>query len=256
MRGRITNYLLRCWHSVRIHPGVVSVAAAFYIAGLAVSEPALHWVALVSHSTGTAFLLWGIRIHGMHIWQPWWRGKPSPFNITAGVHSFDYESGSTVAGIPWEKGFAHVWLNIRNESQHSLGDVDVLLIPEHPIIHSRARSALADCRIASHHGGPPQTTVLIEYPDGRRIARTQDPHQPGNYAIGPAHRLHCDRLPSGATVEVDLATVVLELPPSGQRPWKPERTDPSGIRVRSFWMEAGSKYVADQFLELKRVPRD
>ena len=133
MRDWTKDFILRCWRAVEIHSGVASASAAFYIGGLLVTDPALHWVALLSYGMGTALLLWGGRIHGMHLWQSWWRGRPSPFTIVAGVHAFDYEQGAMVAGIPWQQGFPHVWVRITNDSLGSL-DVDAVFAPDHPII--------------------------------------------------------------------------------------------------------------------------
>ncbi|MFL9842193.1 hypothetical protein ABS767_14570 [Sphingomonas sp. ST-64] len=194
---------------------------------------------------GGLLFAWGIQIHGMRLWQTWWRGRPCPFGVNAGVLNFDYKEGASVAGITWKRGFSHVFVDIRNESAKTVQDIDVLFIPEHPIIHSSASSEFADCRI-----GPlmaeSQITVIYEGADGNRLAEPIDRSKPGNFLIGPFHRMRCDSLPSGARIRVNLATVVVVTPPVEGRLWARKRSDPKNIRIVINWSENGWDYVAEQ----------
>ena len=210
---------------------------------------ALGWTSI---GIGVALFLWGVRIHGRHIWQAWWRGAPSPFRVKAGINNFDYEHGSMVAGIPWEQGFSHVYVKVTNAGSAAADDVDVFLAPEHPIIRSSARCGLAECRIGPLHGTP-QVTVLMDLPDGRSVAKPHDWNAPGNYSIEPSHRLRCERLPSGAEIDIDLATVVPEVPPTDAGFWKKTRSDPASIRIMIAWAEGGCTYAVDQYLDLKGI---
>lgn len=256
MRERIGEYLRRCYHAVRIKSGVWGSGAGLILAGAAMlTVPLTEALGWASIGVGTGLFLWGVRLHGMHLWQTWWRGKPSPFRVTAGIHKFDYARGSVVAGIPWEQGFSHVFVKLTNESPNAVENVDVLFAPEHPIIRSSARCDFAECRIGSLHNQP-QVTILLDLPGGQKVAEAHDWSQPGNYSIEPSHRLHCDRLPSRAEIDIDLATVVPEIPPSATGPWKRTRSDPTGIRVRITWAEADCIYGAEQLLELKGVDHE
>jgi len=254
MRERFKQRLLYCKACVRIKAGAFSTGAGLILAGGGVATMTGAWtipniLGNASIILGMILILWGIRIHGLYVLQPWWRGKPSPFDVTAGVNKFDYAPGSVVAGIPWEQGFSHVYVKIRNAATDAIENVDAALAPEHPIIRSAVRCDLADCRIADAFGKP-QVTVLVQYPDGTALAEPQDASAPGNYSFSPIHRLHCDKLPKGAEVHVDLATVVPELPPA-EWFWKRKRTDPVGIRINIHWTEEGCTYQVQQVLELK-----
>lgn len=239
--------------ALQLKPGAWAAAIGLMITGaslLLAGQGVLGWVSL---GVGIAMLVWGVRIHGFHVWNLRWRhGSPSPFLIAAGVDTFDYAPGSIVCGIPWEQGFAHVWLRITNVGGKTLENVDAGFAPEHPIIRSSARCAFADCRIGPVHG-PLDTTILVKYPDGTELAEAHDAGQPGNYSIDPAHRLRCDKLPRDAEVKIDLATVVPNRTPNATGFWKKERVDPTGIRVRILWTEEGHTYGVDQVLELKGI---
>lgn len=257
MREWIKRFISLCRRTVRYKIGPWSTGALAIIGGGAMltapTTAAFGWASIV---VGTLLLLWGVRINGMHLLKPWWRGRPSPFRVTAGVSKFDYAHGSVVAGIPWERGFAHVWVRIRNEAAQAIDNVDALLAPEYPIIRSNARCDFAQCRIAPLHGQP---TVSIVYEiNGVEFAQMagEDPGLPASILICPAHRMHCDKLPSGAEIDIDLATVVRAIPPPPEDKsvfniWKIERTDPTGIRVRIHWSEDGYIYGVEHLLDLK-----
>lgn len=244
----------RIKQSVGFKTGPWGSGAALLVGGGAMlTTPATVAFGWFSIGIGTGLLLWGLRINGMYIWRPWWRGVPSPFLIHAGVNKFDYARGTKVRGIPWQQGFAHVYLTITNGSPRSLENVDALLAPDHPIIHSRAVSAFATCRIASLYGQG-AATVVYKTPDGQTFGMTHEPDDPGNYTISPAHRLHCDNLPGGAVIEVDLATVAMEENPTmSLSPWRTQRTDPTSIRVRLGWSEGEFSYGVEHLLELKGI---
>lgn len=239
--------------AIQLKAGVWAASVGLMIGGASAmyaGQDALGWVGL---GLGFAMFVWGIRIHGFHVWNLRWRhGRPSPFRIAAGVDTFDYAPGSVVCGIPWEQGFAHVWVTITNVGGKTLENVDAGLAPEHPIVRSSVHCAFADCRIGPVHG-PIDTTFLITYPDGTELAEPHDMGEPGNYSIEPAHRLRCDKLPAGAEVKIDLATVVPDRTPNAGWFWKKARTDPTGIRVRILWTEDGRSYGGEQLLELKGI---
>lgn len=239
--------------ALQLKPGAWAAAIGLIITGaslLVAGQDLLGWGSL---GLGIAMLVWGIRIHDLHVFDLRWRhGRPSPFLVTAGVDTFDYAPGSVVCGIPWEQGFAHVWLTITNVGAKTLENVDAGLAPEHPIIRSSVRCAFADCRIGPVQG-PLDTTILVKYPDGTELAEAHDTGQLGNYSIEPAHRLRCDKLPSDAQVKIDLATVVPNRTPNATGFWKKTRTDPAGIRVRIHWTEEGHTYGVDQVIELKGI---
>jgi hypothetical protein len=253
---RIKTHLRRLSQPVRIKTGVWSASVALILGGsiVVVAPPSTAAIAFgwASIGFGLSLLLWGVRIHGQHLWQPWWRGKPSPFSVKVGVRKLDYVSGSIVSGIPWQQGFSHVYVDIRNESPCVVEHIDALFGPEHPIIHSSARCDFADCRIAPLRPEP-QITMVYKLPNGETTAEPHDSSKPGNYVIGPHHRLHCDALPSGAEIHIDLATVVMEEKPTPTGFWKKDRRDPKSILVVINWNEDGCAYVVQQRLELTGV---
>lgn len=256
MRRRIKATLTACRHAVRYKNGPWSTGALAIIGGgamLTVPETAIFgWISI---GIGIGLLLWGVRINGMHLLQPWYLGKPSPFRVTAGVDNFDYAQGAVVSGIPWEQGFCHVYVTITNDSAEIVENVDAALAPEHPIIRSSARCAFAECRIGPFHG-PLDVTFLVQYPDGTEIAEPHDTDLPGNYSFEPAHRLRCDKLPSGAVMKIDLATVVPDHSPTAPWFWNKTRTSPKGIRIRVHWTDDGGTYGVEHLLELKGINRE
>jgi len=248
--------LRRAVQAVRIKTGVWSASVALLLGGATVivaptspDASALGWASI---GFGMALLLWGVRVHGLHLLMPWWRGKPSPFSIKCGVHKFDYAKGSIVSGIHWQQGFSHVYVDIRNESPGVVEHVDAIFRPDNPIIYSSARCDLADCRIAPLLPRP-QITMVYKFPNGETTAEPLDLSESGNYIIAPHHRLHCDALPSRAEIHIDLATVVEQERPSLTSFWTKDRRDPKSIMIKINWIEDGCTFEVQQTLDLKGV---
>lgn len=210
----------------------------------------------ISIAFGTVHFLWGIRIHGLHIWTPWWKGKPSPFRVTAGINNFDYPQGSVAAGIKWQQGFSHVYLKIQNESTGAIQNIDAVIMPEHQIIHSSAHCDFANCVIAPLHALPHQVTFVTVFPDGQNVAVPLNWGDAENYATDPSHRLRCESLPTRAAIHIDIATVVVEEVPTSTRLWKKTRTDPNFLQIRVNWVEDGITYAVKQRLRLSGINHD
>lgn len=248
--------------AIRIRPGVFTTGAGLVLAGVGGASVTPAWtvpnvVGNASIILGVILILWGVLIHGLHVWQPWWRGKPFPFAISGWTLGFDYAPGTTVHGIRWEQGFAHSSVSITNESDHALHEVTAILRPEHPIIHSSADCGLATCNIGPLHGSPKVTVVIRNPVAGTEISQPHDAATRGDYTIDPDHRLYCDKLPSGATVDVELATVVpIRGDPRLRGLWEQTRRDPKGVHVRLFWTEKDEKHHAEGLVKLEGKPND
>jgi hypothetical protein len=97
-------------------------------------------------------------------------------------------------------------------------------------------------------------TLVNRLPTGEEIATQQPLDHPGNYVIDPIHRLFCDKLPGGCSIDLDLATVVPNDSPLAHGMWRRERLDPTYITVRIGWTERGHSYWAERVVDLK-VPQ-
>lgn len=212
-------------------------AAAFLIGGLVVTDPQLQWVALASYAVALYLVVIGTTIHGLHLWQPWWRGRPKPLSVKAWAGPWRFEDGADVGGIRWHKAFAQIRVDLTNVSSGIVQDVTARLRPDQPIIQSRAKCAFAECRI-----GPetriPDITMRVRLKDGREV----DVKAGENDVVGfgPPHQLVCERLPAGAVIEINLATVVPNELGTPQ-PFKPERSDPEYIDIALRWEYMGEQ---------------
>lgn len=216
---------------VELASGVYATAAGLIIAGLAINDPRLERVSLLAYAIAGGLMLWGTTINRRHLWQSWWRGPPNPFKVKAWSGAWDYDEGSDVGGIRWHKAFAQVRVNLTNVSQHVLEDLAVRLAPEQPIVDSRAHCQFAECRIGSEFE-PVDITLRARLKDGRVV--DIPPSQQQRISFGHPHQLFCERLPAGATIEINLATVVPNEPGS-EHPFKPERSDPEYVDLAMKW---------------------
>lgn len=232
--GRIIEHAqTRVWMPPRTIEGVIAGVLAGSGA-IAVASPGsffwfLGWAAIAA-SVIVALRL--VRVNGRHLWEPWWRGAEFPLLLDIRVLPFEYEIGADVHGIKWAEGFSHIHARLTNRLNERLSDVTVLFTPERPmaIIQSRARCEFADCRIGLSVAMP-QSTIVVRSPDGRRTA--VPPSETYRLMWGPPHRLVCDSLPAGVTVDVDFATVrgLEDKKPEDGLPWHSQRCDPRYIDV-------------------------
>lgn len=226
--------------SVRLAAGVYAAAAALLITGLAITDPRLNWVSLLSYSVAAGLMLWGTTINRLHLWQPWWNGPLNPFKVKAWSGDWQYEEGAEIGGIRWHKAFAQIRVNLTNISPHILENVAARLAPDQPIIQSRVRCKFAECRIDSEFE-PVDITMRVRLKDGREVDIA--PSQQDIISFGHPHRMLCERLPPGATIEINLATVA-PCEPGSEHVFAPERTDPEHIDIEILWHIAGEGSTA------------
>lgn len=227
--------------SVRVGPvgfagGLFGTAAALVIGGLAVNDPQLHWVALLSYAVAACLILWGTTIHDFHLWQlkRWTRGPPRPV-LNAALLDFPYQGGTVINGIKWMPGYSHVSLLIANHAEDPMTDLNLLIYLDRHIIGSGCRSSFAECVIGEADKPIGQTTLVGTDADGNEIAIVVG--EQNTISIAPAHRLVCHKLPVRAQIDVDIATVrPLPEPPF----WGHDRDDPSWVAVE------GSFVIRDQ----------
>lgn len=233
--------------SVRFTSGAFT-GGAFGIAGggagVVTGAGLWGWAAI---ALGIGLWGWAIRINGYHLWQPWWRGRPFPLQITATLFDLGFEPGVFVSGIKWEEGFSKVWVRIENNSEADVESLDMLIEPPEHIARSRVKSDFVNCRIAAARSRPTVTAVMDK--GGKKVAQEFEEDAPGNYFLAPYHRLQCEKIAVGAVVEVTLATMdVRKLADI-----KPEFSPPTkeGLRYRAVWIEDGWPYVVEETLDLK-----
>jgi hypothetical protein len=225
--------------------GVFATASGLVLAGAgtALTTPAWSPVNMAANGSiilGVALFFWGIRINGRHLWEPWWRGPHNPFAVNVWTREWDYEEGTEVGGIRWNSAYSHVRVDITNVTEAAIDDVTALLMPDLPIIESRAKCDFAECRIGSA-ASPPDITVRAVLRSGREV---DIPAMPQVH-FGPPHRLVCGRLPAGATIKINLATVV---PDETDSPSivQPIRTLPEHIDILLQWQADGDGHSIDR----------
>ena len=221
-------------------PGVYGSALAFVVGGLTMTDPSLQWVSQLSFAVAAGLLLWGTTINRRHLWQAWWRGPPNPFHVKAWYRPWDYEEGKEVGGIHWNKAFAHIRVNLTNISGATVEDLIARLKPDQAIIESRAKCEFAECRIGLD-AELPDITIRAKLKSGAEI--DIPPSQLRLIQFGPPHRLFCERLPPGATIQINLATVVPD--PESEHIVKPERTDPEYLDIHLAWHVMGEASFAE-----------
>lgn len=250
------GFLSKTWlwrfSSIRIKPSVFVTSSLAIAAGgaMLVTSSTEYW-GWATIAIGISLLIWGVIINGFHLWKPWWRGRPFPLDVTAGLFDFTYEKGAEASGIVWEPDFAHIWLHIENNSLSDVDDLDILIAPQHHIVASSVNSDFVDCRIGPSRPKP-KVTAVAEV-DGKRVAHEVDEKAEGNYFLAPIHRLQCGKIAAGTKVRVSLATAdankFFDINNDMLRP-KPA---PEGVRLRILWSENSWQYVVEMMLDLKRV---
>lgn len=236
--------------SVRVGPlslaqGVFVTASGLLLAGAgtAVTTPAWSPANIAANASiilGVALFLWGTRINSRHLWEPWWRGPSNPFAVNVWTRNWDYEEGKEVGGICWNKAYSHVRVDLTNVTEAAIDDVTALLMPDQPIIESRARCDFAECRIGSA-ASLPDFTVRAVLKSGQEVDIPAVPQ----VHFGPPHRLVCGRLPAGSTIKIHLATVVPDETDS-PRIIQPTRTLPEHIDILLQWQADGDSYSIDR----------
>lgn len=245
--GNLPRRWKRRLKSVRFTSGALTTGGFGIVgggAGVLTGAGLWGWLGI---ALGIGLWAWAIRINGYHFWKPWWRGRPFPLRITAGKFNLNFEPGSVVSGIKWEKGFSKVWVKIENNSEVDVESLDMLIEPPEHIARSRVKSDFVDCRIAPTRSRPTVTAVVKK--GGESVALEIEEDSPGNYFLAPHHRLQCGKVPIGAVIQVTLATInVKELADT-----KPEFTPTlkEGLRYRALWHEDGWAYVVEEKLDLK-----
>lgn len=236
--------------SVRIGPislaqGVFVTAAGLVLAGGGAAVTTVAWspaniIANASIVLGVALFLWGTRINYRHLWQPWWLGPPSPVAVSVWTRNWDYEEGKDIGGIRWNKAYAHVRVDLINVTQGAVEGLTALLMPDQPIIESRAKCDFAECRIGIA-APPPDVTVRAILKNGQEVDIPATPQ----VVFGPPHRLVCDRLPAGSTIKIHLATVVPDETDS-PRLIQPVRILPEHIDILIQWQVDGESCSIDR----------
>lgn len=220
--------------ALRLKPGVWAGGIGFVIAGASAIFAAQVAFGLTCTALGLAFFLWGTMVHGRHLWEPWWRGPIAPF-VNAVLLDLPYEPGASVKGIKWDCDFSHVNVRIANRSNEMMCDLNLVIFLDRHIVQSRSRAPFAPCSIAPESSGLPQITLVGVDKDGKKIAIPTD--RDHVIDIAPRHRLVCGKLPSGAEIEVDLATVV-PLHPPNPKIWT--KGNPSWIRLVGTYSVRGA----------------
>jgi hypothetical protein len=219
--------------------GLILAGAGAAVVTSAWSAP--NMLGNISILAGALLFLWGARINRRHLWEPWWRGPLNPFFIKAWSLPFNYGVGKDVGGIIWQDGYSQIRINLTNTSEATLEDVTARLGADQPIIESRIKCKFAECRIAVD-AKPVDVTVRGRLKSGEEV--DIPPSQMKLLRFGLPHRLYCERLPAGATLEVNLATVV----PSGGRTayvTKTDRPRPEHIDIALKW-RVGQDYSVAQ----------
>lgn len=253
--GFLSKTWLRHFASIRIKPGVFVTSSLAITAGggMLVTSGTESW-GWATIAIGISLLIWGVRINGFHLWKPWWRGRPFPLDVTAGVFDFTYEKGAVASGIVWQPDFSHIWLNIENSSLSDVDDVDILIAPQHHIVASSVNSDFVDCRIGPSRPKP-KVTAIAEV-DGKRVAHEVGENAQGNYFLAPSHRLQCGKIAIGTKVCVSLATVDAEKFLDINNDMLHPKPNPEGVRLRVLWSENSWQYFVEIMLDLKQVNRD
>lgn len=218
---------------VRLERGVWAGGVGLIIAGFSAmltDQGALGWIGV---GIGLTLFVWGTTVHGLHLWEPWWRGPIRPY-VNAALLDFPYEQGSIIKGMKWDPDFSHVHVHLSNPSKEILLDLNFVVFLDRHIIRSTCQSQFAECKIAPVAGPVGQVTIVGIDEDGNRIAFTGD--ESNAIDIAPSHRLICAKLPSGAALDINLATV-LPLQPPKPKFWT--KSDPTRINLEGTYSVRG-----------------
>jgi hypothetical protein len=220
--------------AVRLKSGVWGTASSgFVLAGigfLAARQHTLGWIAL---GLGAAMILWGLTIHGRNLWEPWWHGPIRP-EVNAFLFDFPYQQDTVINGIKWDPDFSHVHVHIANRANETMSDLNFVIFLDRHIIRSACRAAFADCAIGPESRGIGQITLMGIDNDGKKVAITTD--QTNSIDIAPRHRLICEKLASGAEIDIDLA-IVTPLRPPAPKIWV--RGNPTRINIEGTYSVRG-----------------
>lgn len=229
-----------------LKPGAWAGGIALVLAGIVTVGSTQHgsiawWASLASIVAGAGILVWG----ASHHFQRWWRGPTVP-EINAALMDFPYQAGALIRGIRWSPGFSHVSVHLSNRSRRSMTDLNLVLTLEKPLIRSTCRSGFAECSIGDAHSPSGQVTIIGKYDDGEPVALVAD--EENSFSISPSHRLVCARLPPGAQVDLDLATVEpLPAPPF----WNFTKCNPTWIAIEGTVTVDGEPQVVTWRQELR-----
>lgn len=220
--------------AVGLKSGVWSAGAGgFIVAGISfllAGEAAIGGVVI---GLGIILLLWGLTIYGRNLWEPWWLGPIRP-DVNAFLFDFPYQQDTVINGINWDPDFSHVHVRMANLTRETMSDLNFVIFLDRHIIKSACRAAFADCTIGPEFRGIGQITLIGIDIDGKRVAITADG---GNSIdIAPRHRLICEKLPSGAEIDIDLAVVTPQQPPAS-KPWS--RGNPTRINIEGTYSVRG-----------------
>lgn len=223
---------------VRLKPGAAGVIIPLAISAGTMTTPSLVWVFWLSWVATFGFIACNTTVHGRHLWERFWEGPLYP-RIGASLMDYPYVKDTVINGIKWEPGYSHVHLAITNQTPEAMGDLNLLLFLDKPIIRSACRSPFADCAIGVATRIVGQMTIMGTDKDGNEIAITGD--MDNRIELGPPHRLVCSKLPSGAEIEIDLATV-LPLAPPALTMWDHTKRDPTWIGIDGRLSIRGEEY--------------
>lgn len=177
--------------------------------------------------------------------------RAAPIELWAFSELLNFKVGETVGGIQWKKGYIHSILKIRNPTDESYSELNVIIDPELPIISANCRSDLGEPKIGLI-GTPHPTTHIYENEDGTHTAYSEEPDSE-NITIGPPYRLYCPNLPSKAEIRVDLAVVLPIWDTMADTMWQTENLrGPAHIDVRSSYKAYGKTYHDDSRLLFNR----
>jgi hypothetical protein len=174
-----------------------------------------------------------LTIHGRNLWEPWWRGPIRP-DVNAFLLDLPYQQDTVINGIKWDPDFSHVHVRIANLSKEAMSDFNFVIFLDRHIIESACRAPFADCTIGPESTGIGQITLIGIDKDGNKVAITGD--QSNSIDITPRHRLICEKLPSGAEIDIDLAIVTPQRPPASKM-WV--RGNPTRINLEGTYSVRG-----------------
>lgn len=172
---------------------------------------------------------------------------PYNLNLQAFIPGVDYPPGRLVHGIMWKSGYSHLQLVVTNPTEEIYTDVDLVIAPEKPIIRATVRSEFASCRIGLD-GAPPIAPLAVGTSISGKVFGMPVEDSDLNVTLGPPYRLVCDKIPGGAQIVLEIATVQPTGDPMSENMWSQERRDPMFVDIHSSFVVNGKKYTDDSRL--------
>ncbi len=175
----------------------------------------------------------------------------SSFSVYASADIADYAPGTSLGTILWKSEYTHVQINLADQEAEDFSDVDLEISMDTSIAAIAQKTNFPDIVMFPPIADPLATgSVTVIDKDGKK---TIVPTIPMGITTSPAYRIRCHKIFGHSTVQLIVASVVMNSMTPGAEyhsPFGPKRL-PAWLNVKGSYKIGQATFIVNRHLDFK-----